>query len=929
MKKKFDVMGMTCAACEAHVTKSVKNVDGVLDCQVNLLSENMEVNYDESKISSEDIIQAVRKGGYDARLQDEEIHQDMRTSIEKRNAKKDEELRKQFKDLILSFLFMIPLFYLSMGSMMHWPGIPSIFLGHENMMIFALTEILLLIPIVFIHRKRFIGGFQSLLHGAPNMDSLIAIGSSASIVYSLYSVYMMAYHMGRFNLETAHDYHMNLYFESAAMILTLIGLGKYFEARSKKRTSDAINALMDLAPENAVVLRNGEETIVSIEDININDHVVVKSGESIAVDGRIIEGHASVDESMITGESIPVDKKEGDLVIGSTLNKSGRIVVETLKTNDQSTLSQIIALVEEAGNSKAPIARMADVISGYFVPVVIAIAIVTCMTWMMLGESFHFALTMAISVLVISCPCALGLATPTAIMVGTGRAAKLGLLVKDAVALETLSKVDTIVFDKTGTLTRGTPHVSDVEIYDERFLSYAYSLESHSSHPLAEAIVHYHDEELFNVNEYAEVPGGGITGIINDVMVIGGNKKMMESHGILVHEEKDYSSEGKTVIYFGIDGKYAGLFALQDELKEEVSDVIVELKNRHIQSLMLTGDNDRTAKALASKLNIDYKAEVLPADKEKVISSLQDEGRIVAMVGDGINDAPALMKAHVGVSFTSGLDIAIESADLVLMKNDMIDLVNALDLSHATMMNIKENLFWALFYNAICIPVACGVFYPLWGWKLSPMLGALAMSFSSVFVVSNALRLRWFKVKKESVKRNEHVINTDVSVIDKKSLGKKDKTMNKENCDKIVKIEGMMCEKCVKHVSDALNAIEHVEAHVSLENNEAYLQVFNHSVTDEMIKNAIEEAGYEFKGIRINHKYDQSDYDKVITVEGMMCKMCEKHVNKALNKLDGVKADVSLFEGKAYVKLQSEVDDEVLKKAIEDEDYKVLSIEKA
>ena len=922
MKKKFDVTGMTCAACEAHVTKSVKNVEGVIDCQVNLLSENMEVQYDESKISSEDIIEAVRKGGYGAHLQDEDSHQDQRVLNEK---KKDEALHKQLKDLILSFVFMIPLFYLSMGSMMHWPFIPSLFLGHQNMMIFALTEILLLIPIVSIHRKRFIGGFQALLHGAPNMDSLIALGSLASIVYSLYSVYMMAYYMGRFDLKAAHGYHMNLYFESAAMILTLIGLGKYFEARSKKKTSDAIKGLMALAPEQAVVLRDGEEVIIPIEDIHLHDHVVVKSGESIAVDGKIIEGHASVDESMITGEAIPVDKKEGDLVIGSTINKSGRIVVETLKTNEQSTLSQIIALVEEAGNSKAPIARMADIISGYFVPVVITIALITLITWMILGSSFHFALTMAISVLVISCPCALGLATPTAIMVGTGRAAKLGLLIKDAVALETLNKVDTVVFDKTGTLTKGTPIVKDVEIYDERLLSYAYSLESHSSHPLAKAIVNYQEEERLPVEEYKEIPGGGISGMINNVQIIGGNKTFMKEQGILVYEKHDYASEGKTVIYFSIDGKYAGLFALQDELKEEVQDVILELKNRHIQSFMLTGDNEQTAKAFASKLDIDYKAEVLPADKEKVVSALQEEGHIVAMVGDGINDAPALMKAHVGVSFTNGLDIAIESADLVLMKNDMFDFVNAIDLSHATIKNIKENLFWALFYNALCIPVATGVFYPLWGWKLSPMLGSLAMSFSSVFVVSNALRLRGFKIKKEHHYKRTPT-DDRVAISDNKIERKKDNMMN---CDKIVKIEGMMCEKCVKHVSDALNALEHVEATVSLEKNEAYLQVFNFGVTDDMIKNAIEEAGYTCKGIIINKKYDQSQYDKVISIEGMMCKMCEKHVYQALNKLEGVEADVSLFEKKAYVKLQDEVSDEVLKKAIEEEDYTVLSIEKA
>lgn len=695
MKEKFDVMGMTCASCQAHVDKSVRKVDGVKDCNVKLLSENMEVEFDETKTNPQEIIAAVQKGGYDAKLQQETTQENTIVSTNKR---KDEDLKKRKQELIASFIFTIPLFYLSMGSMMNWPGIPSIFLGHHNMMIFALTELLLCLPVLFINGHYFKGGFKSLFHLAPNMDSLIAIGSGASVVYSLYAMYMMAFYMGRGQLDLAHQFHMDLYFESAAMIVTLISLGKYFEARSKKRTSDAINSLMELAPDQATVLENGVEKIVGINDIQVGDLVVVKSGESIAVDGKIVEGSTSVDESMITGESIPVDKTVGDLVIGSTTNQNGRIVVETMKTNAQSTLSQIIALVEEAGNSKAPIARLADVISGYFVPAVIGIALVTLLAWLILGQSFHFALTMAISVLVISCPCALGLATPTAIMVGTGRAAKMGLLIKNAEALETASKINMMVFDKTGTLTRGTPEVTDAMFKNEEDKAYAISLEAMSSHPLAKAIVNAQDVALKNVISYEEIAGEGIKGIVDHKQVLAGNKKLMDHFHIMIENDVDYASEGKTPLYFAIDNQYVGVMALQDEIKPGAKELIADLHQRGIKTMMLTGDNERTAKAIANQLDMDYRAEVLPQDKERIVHELQDEGYKVGMIGDGINDAPALTRADVGVSFTSGLDIAIESADLVLMKNDLHDLVVAFDLSKATIKNIKENLFLSLIH---------------------------------------------------------------------------------------------------------------------------------------------------------------------------------------------------------------------------------------
>lgn len=941
MKQKFDVMGMTCASCQAHVQKSVSKLDGVNNCNVNLLSENMEVDYDDSKLTPDQIIQAVRNGGYDAKLEsgqaEENKTQEAFASIKSTNERKDEDLKHRLHKLIASFVVTVPLFYLSMGSMMNWPGIPGIFLGHKNMMIFALTEFLLCTIVLAINWNYFYSGFKSLFHLAPNMDSLIAIGSGASYIYSLYSTYMIAYYLGRMNMKMAHMYHMNLYFESAAMIVTLISLGKYFEARSKKRTSDAINSLMDLAPEDATIIENGVEKTVNINDIRIGDHVVVKTGESIPVDGKIVEGAASVDESMITGESVPVDKQIDDTVIGSTINKNGRIVVETLKTNDQSTLSQIIALVEEAGNSKAPIARLADVISGYFVPAVIAIAIVTFVVWMLTGASFHFALNCGIAVLVISCPCALGLATPTAIMVGTGRAAKLGLLVKDAETLENTSKIDTIVFDKTGTLTYGSPKVTDVEIYDPRFEDYALSLESLSSHPLAKAIVAYKDIRPLDVEDYQEIPGGGIHGTINGAQVFAGNKRLMEENGIQISSKKDYAEEGKTVLYFAIDGQFVGLMALQDELKPEAKEVMKKLKDHHIRTLMLTGDNKRTANAIAKQLGMDVIAEVLPADKEKVVHKLQDEGHFVAMVGDGINDAPALTRADIGVSFTSGLDIAIDSADIVLMKNNLSDLVVAIDLSHATIKNIKENLFWALFYNVICIPVAAGVFYHALGWQLSPMLGAFAMSFSSVFVVSNALRLRFFKAKNHiEITDQQKAANESVNVenysgvqIPEKEVKEEKKVaaITRENCDKILKIKGMMCDNCVKHVSKALNSLENVEAEVSLKDNEAYVNVFTKMVTDDDLKKAVADADYEVTDIIVNEKYDAKDYDKIVEVTDMTCKNCAKHVKEALESVDGVQeADVSLYDDKAYVVENKDVKDDDLKKAVEAADYTVGKI---
>ena len=797
MKQKYDVMGMTCSACSAHVDKAVRHLDGVQDVNVNLLSNCMVVDYDENKVNDAMIQKAVEDAGYKAALETQSVQAQ----------KQEETVDDKKKSLILSFVFLIPLFYISMGHMMGAP-LPSFLVGESNMMVFALTQLFLTLPVMYINRGYFQRGFKSLWHRSPNMDTLIAMGSLAAAIYSIYAIFMMGYDLGHGQIHQAHQYMMQLYFESAAMILTLISLGKYLESRSKKKTTEAIEKLIHLMPSVATILKDGQEKEVAIEDVQVGDIVVVKSGQSIPLDGVIIEGQTSIDESMITGESLPVDKTVNDRVIGATMNVEGYIQVQVTHTSQEATLSQIIELVEEASSSKAPIAKLADRISGIFVPIVIVISLVTFILWMTLGQqTFHFALTCAIAVLVISCPCALGLATPTAIMVGTGKGAQLGILIKSAENLELLSKAQSIILDKTGTITQGKPQVTQIEalhMSEDELLTLAASIENSSQHPLAKAIVAYAKEKkisLQKVEQFEMLSGKGLKGWIHGKMILSGNQRLMKEHDIDLSPvealAQQLSNHGKTPLYYAYDGQIIGLIVVSDVLKQTSAKAIEQLKAMGLSVYMLTGDNRLTANAIGKELGIQVIAEVLPQDKEKHIRDLQAQNQRVIMVGDGINDAPALMRADVGIAMTSGTDIAMDSADIVLMKNDLLDVVNAIELSHAVLKNIKENLFWAFFYNVIGIPIAAGLFYPFFGWLLDPMFGAAAMSLSSVFVVSNALRLRFFKPKYQNQ-------------IKKQEVNQMEKKMN---------IEGMMCPHCQKHVSQALNSIEGVKATVDLENH--------------------------------------------------------------------------------------------------------------
>lgn len=838
MKQKFNVTGMTCSACSAHVEKSVNQLCGIENVNVNLLQNSMTVEYDETALQTEDIIQAVQKGGYGA-----SVHGQTASAEPTRNVAA-EEMQHMKKRLIASFCFLIPLFYISMGHMMGAP-LPSFLLGNENLLIFALTQLLLTIPVLIINKKYFVVGFQSLWNRSPNMDTLIAVGSGASVVYSVFAIYAMAYHMGHGDLMAAHHYGMELYFESAAMILTLITVGKYMETRSKGKTSEAISKLMDLAPKKANVIRNGIEAEIPVEEVQKGDIVVVRPGQSIPVDGTIVEGFSAIDESAITGESIPVEKQVGDTVIGATVNKSGYFQMEATKVGNDTTLSQIIALVEKAGASKAPIAKLADKVSGVFVPVVMGIALVAMLAWLIIGkEPFSFALSIGIAVLVISCPCALGLATPTAIMVGTGKGAEYGILVKSAESLEIAHQVDAVVLDKTGTLTQGKPVVTDVVlakgILRNRLLKQAAAVEALSEHPLAEAVVQYAKEKeiAYDKAENLQATAGqGVTADVAGKRIFAGNLKMMQQNDIAVGDLEEtaiqLANEGKTPLFFAEDGKLLGLLALADTLKPTSKQAVDAFHRMGIDVVMLTGDNRRTAQAIADELNIQVIAEVLPQDKEQEVRRLQESGKKVAMIGDGINDAPALMRADVGVAIGAGTDVAMESADIVLMKSDLQDAVTAIELSHATIRNIKQNLFWAFFYNVCGIPLAAGVFFPVLGWKLNPMFAAAAMSFSSAFVVGNALRLKLFRPKLTQQETQNTIETTQQEVL------KEETTMKK-----VLKIEGMMCNHCTGRVEKALNDMDGVQAVVSLDDKSATVTL-SKELSDETLVQAVTDAGYE------------------------------------------------------------------------------------
>lgn len=754
-KQKFNVTGMTCSACSASVEKAVGKMEGVSAVNVNLLANSMVVEYDESLLEAGSIVSAVKDAGYSAAI-DSGTKSQVQESATNQVQDEIDEMKHR---TIVSMAFMVVLFYVAMGPMIGIP-IPSFLVGLENAATMALTQFLLTLPVLYVNRQYFQTGFKTLWRRNPNMDSLIAIGSGAAVAYGVFALFRIVYGLGHGDLELVSHYSSDLYFESAAMILALITLGKYLEARSKGRTSDAIGKLIDLAPKVATVVRAGQEVEVPVAELVEGDIIVIKPGQSIPVDGVIVEGNSAVDESALTGESIPVAKAVGDKVISATINKAGSFKFEATRIGDDTTLAQIIRLVEEASSSKAPIAKLADKISGIFVPVVIVIAIAAFIVWLLLGYPFEFALTIAVAVLVISCPCALGLATPVAIMVGTGQGALHGILIKSAESLETAHSVDTVVLDKTGTITEGKPQVTDIipgpSLTELELLTIGASLEKPSEHPLAEAIVTRAQDDniqLENVSDFLAVPGKGIQANLKEQGYLAGNLAFMHENNIELGEFEDsadkLAEQGKTPMYFADRKEVLGIIAVADVVKPSSKKAIQELSNLGIDVVMLTGDNKRTAEAIRRELGIGTAiAEVLPEDKEREIRNLQEEGKTVAMVGDGINDAPALARANVGIAIGAGTDVAIESADIVLMKNDLLDVPTAIKLSKATLRNIKQNLFWAFFYNSLGIPLAAGLLYPFFGWRLSPMYAAAAMSLSSIFVVSNALRLRRFKPNK-------------------------------------------------------------------------------------------------------------------------------------------------------------------------------------
>lgn len=851
---KFAVTGMTCSACSAHVEKSVAKLSGIKTVQVNLLTNSMKVTFDEAAIDPGQISSAVAQAGYGATPLGEKTPTDGQNISLAEN-----ELSEMKKRLIISFVFLLPLLYVAMGHMMNWP-LPAGLLGMENALAFAFTQFLLCLPIAYVNRKYFLVGFKTLSKGAPNMDSLIAIGATAAIVYGIYAIYQIGYGLGQMNMDLVHQYGMDLYFESAATILTLITVGKYLETKSKGKTSQAISKLMDLAPKVATVERNGLEIEVPVEEVLVGDIVIVKPGQRVPVDGIITQGSTSIDESALTGESMPVSKKIEDRVIAATINKAGYFKFKALKVGSDTTLAQIIQLVEEASASKAPIAKLADKVSGVFVPVVMAIATFSTITWLILGYPFDFALSIGIAVLVISCPCALGLATPVAIMVGTGLGAEHGILIKSAEALEIAHTIDTVVLDKTGTITQGKPQVTTIaptgSMTQDQLLALAASLEKSSEHPLADAIVSLAKERGLmraDANDFTALPGRGIQGLVNNQLYFAGNLKLMAEKkifmGTLPALGDQLAKKGQTPLYFASEREALGLIAVADVIKPSSQTAIAQLKDMGLEVFMLTGDNAQTAQAIGAQIGglSGIISDVLPQDKSMEIQRLQALGKKVAMIGDGINDAPALARANVGIAIGAGTDIAIESADIVLMKSDLLDAVTTIRLSHAVIKNIKQNLFWAFFYNSIGIPLAAGIFYILLGWKLNPMFAAAAMSLSSFCVVSNALRLKFFKPLAKTVQENP-------------------------------------CP-------------------ISIDQNSSSLEP---------------ELEQPIKG--------ESQMTKTMIIEGMTCNHCSARVEKVLNALDGVRAQVDLDAKTATITLEKEIADDVLIKAVTDSDYTVVSL---
>lgn len=842
MKERFDVSGMTCASCQANVQKAVEKL-GVDFVNVNLISETMTVSYDDGKISENDIIKAVEKIGYGAKPKNKK-------NLKENNKTFDEE--KIVKNrLIISFIFLIPLMYVSMGHMINLP-LPHFLMGARGSVNFAFLQFLLTLPIVFVNRIFYISGFKALFNKASNMDTLVGLGSFAALIYGIFAIMRMAYGLGFEKFEIVENYRHNLYFESSAMILTLITLGKYFEKKSKGQTKKSLESLMDLAPKKARILKDKKEVEILVEDLKKGDLILVRPGEAIPVDGIVKEGSSLVDESAITGESIPVNKNIGDEVISATLNKQGSFIFEATKVGEDTTLSKIIELVNQANETKAPIAKLADKISAIFVPTVMIISLITFVIWMILGYGFEFSLNFAISVLVISCPCALGLATPMAIMVATGKSAQFGLLFKNAESLENLHKVDTILLDKTGTITEGKPQVTDIisEIDENEFIKIASSIENNSEHPLSHAIGEYAKDKNIqakNIEDFEAISGKGIKAKYENKIYYGGNISLMKEKNIDLksYEKKadKFSNEGKTSMYFADEKNVIGIIAVQDKPKNLSKIAIDEMKKMGYEVRMITGDNEKTAEAIKNALNIDEKyAEVLPQDKEKEIKNLQKLGKKVLMVGDGINDAPALARSDVSMAIGNGTDVAIESADIILINNNILDIVSALKLSKSTIKIIKENLFWAFFYNIIGIPLAAGLLYPAFGLKLSPMFGAFAMSFSSIFVCLNSLRLRKFKANFENEEKIKEIIEKE------KNKNIKEKKMNESN-KMIVKVNQMSCNHCKNRVEEILKNISGIEnAEVNLDEKLAEVDYFG-AIDENEIKEKINDAGYEFVGI--------------------------------------------------------------------------------
>ena len=844
MKQTFKVTGMTCAACVAHVEKSVSAVEGVTTVGVNLFMQNMVVEYN-SPATDAKIIEAVQKGGYGASVMGQNTAKNSKEELKEMRAAEQKAMKKR---LVWSFAFLVLLMYVSMGHMIGLP-LPAFMHGSHGAVAFAFTQFLLTLPIVLLNSVYYKNGFKSLFNGSPNMDTLIAVGSSAGLIYGVFAIYMIGHGLGIGDMDMVMQYRHDLYFESAGMIVTLITFGKFLENRSKGKTGEAVEKLMDLAPKISCVLRGDEEVMIPTEEVQVGDILVIRPGESIPVDGVCVFGSTSVDESAITGESIPAEKHAGDNLTAGTVNRGGFVKMQALKVGEDTTLAEIIKLVEDAGATKAPIAKLADKIAGVFVPAVMTIAAVTALVWLAAGYGFSFALTRAIGVLVISCPCALGLATPVAIMVGTGVGASRGVLFKTATALQRAGEVDVVLLDKTGTITVGSPVVTDIFAADEEtMLKIAATLEQASEHPLAEAVMEYTRQkgvQAAEFEQFATVPGQGVQAVVEGRTCFAGNAKMLAAAGVkntMADLEVSLQKQGKTVLFIFDRDSILGLIAVSDPVKPTSVQAVKDMQAMGLQVMMITGDNAVTAQAIKEQTGLTHAfAQVLPADKEEKVRKLQEQGLKVMMIGDGVNDAPALTRADVGVAIGAGTDIAIESADVVLMKSDLQDAVTAISLSHAVVKNIKLNLFWAFFYNCLGIPLAAGALYLPFGLLLSPMFGAAAMSMSSVFVVTNALRLRLFKPGVTKLHKNGKTVEID-KIQNQEPQG--EQTMKK-----VLIVEGMMCPHCSGRVEKALNAIEGVTCTVNLETKEAVCEL-SATVADDVLVSAVTEAGYEVTEVK-------------------------------------------------------------------------------